>query len=274
MPSMRPLLRLTDPSGGSPSLQVGFRSAKDCVVQMSANHHPAVVKSTTTSGPLGTAFKPSRNRGNPCSTGVRADRRLSRGPRNHPDSALRRPLRGTSRGKGTAFKPSPTTPLPHRHRRPHRGLPSRRHHQPTRRRLRHPPNHRDRTPRPPRCPSPQRTDGMGRRDPQASSRALRDRIVVGRRRPPVRDRRTDRRQPIPTRRRRRATPTRLDIACSLRARSALSIIERERRAVIEWPVGAAAGVTALASWAPAPAAAVRAFAGSRTGLRGCRAREY
>ena len=69
---------------------------------------------------------------------------------------LHRPRRGTSRRKGTAFKPSPTTSLPHRPRRPRRGLPSRRHHQPTRRRVRHPPNDRRRPPRPPRCPAPRR----------------------------------------------------------------------------------------------------------------------
>lgn len=63
-------------------------------------------------GPSGTAFKPSRHPGNPCGTGVRADRRLRRGRRNRPNSTLRRSLRGASRGKGTAFKPCPTTPLP------------------------------------------------------------------------------------------------------------------------------------------------------------------
>ena len=70
---------------------------------------------------------------------------------------------------------------------------------------------------------------MGRPDPRASSGAVRDRIVDGRRRPPVRNRRTDRRQPLPTRRRSRATPTRLDIACSHRRRGALSTIERQIR---------------------------------------------
>lgn len=157
---------------------------------------------------------------------VTADRRLLRGCRNRRNSNLRRPRRGASRRKGTAFKPSPATPLPCRCPRPRHRLPGRGHDQTTRRRVRHPPNHRDRPPRPPRYPSPQRTDGMGRRDPQASSRALRHGIVIDRRRPPVRDRRTDRRQPIPERRRPRATPTRLDIAFRLEQGVALSIIER------------------------------------------------
>ena len=137
----------------------------------------------------------------------------------------------------SAFKPSPATPLPHRHRRPRQHIPGRRHHQPTRRRLRHPQNHRGRPPRPPRRPSPQRTDGMGRQDPHASGGAACDRIAAGRRRRPVRSRRTDRRQPLPTRRRPSATPTRLGIASSPRTRAALSDIGHNRRAVPERFVG-------------------------------------
>ena len=77
----------------------------------------------------------------PRGTAVRAGRRLWRGHRRSPNSALRRTLRGASRRKGTAFKPCPTTPLPRRRRRPHRDLPSRRHDQASRCRVRHPPDH-------------------------------------------------------------------------------------------------------------------------------------
>jgi hypothetical protein len=84
-------------------------------------------------------------------------------------------------------------------------------------------------PRPPRCPSSQRTDRMGRRHPQGTRRALPDRIVC-RRRPPAR---------VPASGSQRATPTRLDLAWSLRTRSVLSTTGRSMWAVMQ------RGLTAL-----------------------------
>jgi len=79
----------------------------------------------TTSGPLGTAFKPSRDRGNPYRTGVTGPAQVAEGRWQHSESGLGALRRGTAGGRGTAFKPCPTPTVRRRRRRP-RPVPSRR----------------------------------------------------------------------------------------------------------------------------------------------------
>ena len=71
-------------------------------------------------------------------------------------------------------------------------------------------------------------------EPFCLRRRLRGSIDAGRRRRPVRDRRTDRREPLPARRRRRAATSRLGIACSPRRRAALSRIDLEEARDVAW----------------------------------------
>lgn len=77
---------------------------------------------TTTCGPDGTAFKPSRSRGKPCGTGVSGLPAPVDGRRWDVKRCLGGRAGRSSRPEGTAFKPCAATPVRGRHRRDREGL--------------------------------------------------------------------------------------------------------------------------------------------------------
>jgi hypothetical protein len=123
---------------------------------------PNVVTSTTTSGPDGTAFKPSPDRRIPCGTRVAAVEVPSSGRRRHARSDPEGLVgRGPGR-RGTAFKPGAAPAVQGDRRRPRTGLHRRVVHRLAGGPSRRTPDHDHRPPGPPRHRAPQVTSGASR----------------------------------------------------------------------------------------------------------------